>query len=250
MGIPSFQTLTLPTFIFFFVSSYLLAYFRIFHNWDPKHRAEASSCFISLTHGTTAVFMAIHALTTHTTKSPSPPTFSSPNTFLHNTVLEFSISYFSIDLLHYLIFFPNDTLFILHHLATLYVFFTCRFIVQHGSFALLVLLILAEITSFCQNVWTLAGYRKADLPVAGKVFDLISLPFFAFYTIVRGIIGPLFVYKMGVFYINQMAGDSIPVWAWVSWMIVIVTAILISIVWVFDHWIDWFKRRKARNKLA
>ncbi|KAK8516721.1 hypothetical protein V6N13_080827 [Hibiscus sabdariffa] len=226
----------LPTFFLFFLFIYLVAYFRVFRNWDPKHRAEASSCFISLTHGTPAVFMAIHALTN--TQSPS---FDAPNSLSHNTVLEFSIAYFLLDLLHYIIFLPNDTLFILHHLATLYVFVTCRFIVHHGSFSLLVLLILAEVTSFCQNVWTIAGFRRADLPVAGKVFDVLSLPFYAFYTVVRGIVGPFFVYKMGAFYVKDE--NSISVWAWVSWMIVIVTAILVSIVWVFDHWIDWFRRR-------
>ncbi|KAL4348491.1 hypothetical protein GQ457_17G000870 [Hibiscus cannabinus] len=235
----------LPTFFLFFLFIYLVAYFRVFRNWDPKHRAGASSCFISLTHGTPAVFMAIHALTN--TQSLA---FDSPNSLSHNTVLEFSISYFLLDLLHYIVFLPSETLFILHHLATLYVFFTCRFIVHHGSFSLLVLLILAEVTSFCQNVWTIAGIRRADLPVAGKVFDVLSLPFYAFYTVVRGIIGPFFVYKMGAFYMKDE--NSIPTWAWVSWMIVIVTAILVSIVWVFDHWIDWFRRRnyQAMKKVS
>ncbi|GMJ08199.1 hypothetical protein like AT5G14285 [Hibiscus trionum] len=240
-----FQTPNLPTFFLLFLFVYLFAYFLIFHNWDPKHRAGASSCLISLAHGTPAVFMAIQALT-----NTQSLTFDAPNALSHNTVLEFSISYFLLDLLHYLIFFPNDTLFILHHLATLYVFVTCRFIVHSGSFSLLVLLILAEVTSLCQNVWTIAGFRRADLPVAGKVFDVLSLPFYAFYTVVRGIIGPLFVYKMGVFYMNDE--NSIPMWAWVSWMVVIVTAILVSIVWVFDHWIDWFRRRnyQAMKKVA
>ncbi|KAL4298131.1 hypothetical protein GQ457_12G018440 [Hibiscus cannabinus] len=104
---------------------------------------------------------------------------------------------------------------------------------------LLVLLILAEVTSFCQNVWTITGFRIPDLPVAGKVFDVLYLSFYAFYVVVRGIIGPFFVYKMGAFYMKDM--NSILVWTWVSWMIVIVTTILVSI-WVFDHWIDWFRR--------
>ncbi|KAL4279894.1 hypothetical protein GQ457_03G023810 [Hibiscus cannabinus] len=42
----------LPTLFLYFFVIYLMAYFRVFRNWDPKHRVEASSYFISLTHGT------------------------------------------------------------------------------------------------------------------------------------------------------------------------------------------------------
>ncbi|KAK6252366.1 hypothetical protein QUC31_014086 [Theobroma cacao] len=222
---------------------------EVFRNWGPKHRPEASSCFISLAHGTPAVFMAAHALINTT---QSPPTFASPNSALDNVVLEYSISYFLMDLVHYLVFFPNDILFILHHLATLYVFFTCRYMVHHGAFALLVLLVLAEVTSLCQNVWTLAGFRRADAPAAAKLYELLSPPFYALYSVVRGILGPFFVYKMVVFYLSGVAGNLIPRWAWSSWIVVIVTAILVSIVWVFHHWIDWYKGRnyKAGKKVV
>ncbi|OMO81429.1 hypothetical protein COLO4_23618 [Corchorus olitorius] len=180
------------------------------------------------------------------------PTFASPNSALDNIVLEYSISYFLIDLLHYLIFFPTDILFILHHLATLYVFLTCRYIIHHGAFAFFMLLILAEVTSLCQNIWTLAGFRRADLPAAAKLYEFLSPPFYALYTLVRGILGPLLVYKMVVFYLSGVAENLIPRWAWVSWMFVIITAILVSIVWVFDHWVDWFKGRnyKAAKKVV
>ncbi|EOY00829.1 PREDICTED: uncharacterized protein LOC18609696 [Theobroma cacao] len=240
---------TFPTFFLLFLSIYLFAYFLVFRNWGPKHRPEASSCFISLAHGTPAVFMAAHALINTT---QSPPTFASPNSALDNVVLEYSISYFLMDLVHYLVFFPNDILFILHHLATLYVFFTCRYMVHHGAFALLVLLVLAEVTSLCQNVWTLAGFRRADAPAAAKLYELLSPPFYALYSVVRGILGPFFVYKMVVFYLSGVAGNLIPRWAWSSWIVVIVTAILVSIVWVFHHWIDWYKGRnyKAGKKVV
>ncbi|XVE74827.1 hypothetical protein DITRI_Ditri12bG0049600 [Diplodiscus trichospermus] len=242
------QTPSLPTFFFLFLFVYLFAYVLVFRNWGPKHRPEASSCFISLAHGTPAVFMAVNALI----NTQTPLTFASPNSGLDNVVLDYSISYFFVDLLHYLIFLPNDILFILHHLATLYVFFTCRYMVHHGAFALLVLLILAEVTSLCQNIWTLAGFRRADVPAAAKLYELLSPPFYAFYSVVRGIMGPLFVYKMGVFYLSGLAENLIPGWAWASWMVVIVTAILVSIVWVFDHWVDWCKGRnyKAMKKVV
>lgn len=174
--------------------------------------------------------------------------FASPNTNSQNIVLEFSIAYFVVDLLHYAVFFPSDILFICHHLATLYVFMTCRFVVRHGASALLVLLVLAEITSACQNVWTLAGFRKADTPAASKLYEFLSPRFYALYTICRVILGPLFVLKMGIFFLSGTANNVIPSWAWVSWMVVITTAIFVSISWVLNHWIEWFRERSRVQK--
>ncbi|KAE8099704.1 hypothetical protein FH972_017661 [Carpinus fangiana] len=51
---------------------------------------------------------------------------------------------------------------------------------------------------------------------------------------------------MGVFYASEAAGNMIPKWAWVSWMVVIVVAILVSILWVLNLWIDWCRERSHR----
>jgi hypothetical protein len=91
------------------------------------------------------------------------------------------------DLLHYIAFFPSDLLFIGHHLATLFVFVTCRFLVHHGACAILALLVLAESTSASQNAWTLAKARRDDVALAEKVCGLLSPPFYALYSIVRGL---------------------------------------------------------------
>ncbi|KAB2624875.1 hypothetical protein D8674_016535 [Pyrus ussuriensis x Pyrus communis] len=211
METPTLPTPTLPTFFSIFLLIYLSAYFLLFRNWGPKHRPGASSCLISLSHGSAAAAMAAHAIL----RSHKATTFASPNTATQNTVLEFSIAYFSLDLLHYLIFFPNDVLFILHHLATLYVFTTCRYAVRHGAHAILVLLFLAEITSGCQNAWTLAGFRRSGSPAAAKF---------------------------------GAADPVIPIWAWVSWMVVISTAICLSILWVLNLWIDWYKNKVQKKK--
>ncbi|KAH0672346.1 hypothetical protein KY290_024582 [Solanum tuberosum] len=128
-------------------------------------------------------------------------------------ILEYSIAYFLVDLLHYLILHPSDILFIAHHLATLYVFLTCRFIVHHGGVALISLLVLAEITSPLQNIWSLARYRRIDTPMAAKF-------------LVRGILGPLFVYKMGLAFASGKGDGVICRAMWMSWMVVIVSAIL------------------------
>lgn len=235
---------TLPIFFSIYLSTYIFAYYVIFRHWSPKTRPEAASCFISLAHGTPAVFLAIHAILQQLTKSnPNSLLLAHANTTSENIALEYSIAYFFADLLHYIIFFPNDLIFIGHHLATLFVFLTCRYLVCHGAFAILVLLVVAEVTSGCQNIWTLTNARKEDVPVAAKVNEFLSPVFYAFYSVARGVCGPLFVYKMGVFYLSGEADDVIPRWVWVSWMIVIVAANSVSILWVLNLWIGFFKER-------
>lgn len=133
----------LATFIFMFLIIYLFSYFKLFSAWNSKHRAEASSSFTSLVHGSPACILAVFSILQDSHSQLSA--FTSANTKFQNMVLEFSIAYFVIDSLHYMVFFPTDILFIAHHLATLYVFATCRFVVCHGSVPILVLLILAEI---------------------------------------------------------------------------------------------------------
>ncbi|KAL3501054.1 hypothetical protein ACH5RR_035503 [Cinchona calisaya] len=234
----------LLSFTLMFSIIYSLGYFLLLKKWGSS-RYEASSCFISLFHGTPAVILAISSLI----KSPQNNNFfhldfAAQNTSFQDLVLEFSIGYFIIDVLHYMIFIPKDVLFIAHHLATLYVLATCRYIVHHGAVSILGLLVLAEITSPCQNTWSLARYRKVDLPEAARYYEFLSPYFFTFYSAVRGILGPLYVLKMGAVFASGAAdGGLIPKWAWISWMIVIVVAIWVSILWVLNLWIDLSRRR-------
>ncbi|WCJ27506.1 TRAM LAG1 and CLN8 (TLC) lipid-sensing domain containing protein [Euphorbia peplus] len=229
----------LPLFFTLFIIIYLIAYLIVFRNWAPNLRPEASSCLISLFHGTPAVFLASFAIF-----SDSQRGFSSPNTISQNAVLDYSIAYFLMDLTHYIIFFPGDLLFIGHHLATLFVFITCRYLVFHGAYAILTLLVLAEVTSACQNAWTLAGARRVDVEFASKVYDLLSPPFYALYSVVRGFLGPYFVYRMTVFYMSGVADSVIPRWIWVSWVVVVVAAISVSILWISNLWVELFRERK------
>ncbi|XP_022154177.1 TLC domain-containing protein At5g14285-like [Momordica charantia] len=230
----------LPLFFSIFLSIYLVAYFLIFRNWSPKIRPEASSCAISFAHGTPAVFLASGAILADAARG-----FASANTDLQNSVLDYSIAYFLMDLLHYLIFFPGDLLFIAHHLVTLFVFVTCRYVVSHGAYAILVLLILAEVTSFCQNTWTLARARRGDAEFAARVYNILSPPFYVLYSIVRGFVGPYFLYKMGEFYANGGAESVIPKWVWMSWIFVVATAISVSILWISNLWVELFRERSS-----
>ena len=239
----------LLSFTLMFISIYLLAYTTLFKNWDTKKRPDASSCLISLAHGTPVVLLSLYANFLH----PQPPHhrhFAAQNTPLQTLVLDFSIAYFLIDTSHYFIFIPNDHLFIAHHLVVLYVFITCRFVVGSGGFAVLFLLALAEVTSPCQNAWSLARFWKDEVAWAERFYDGLSPYFYGFYTVVRGVVGPLVVYKMVVFYLNGGGSGVIPVWAWISWMVVIVSAILVSVLWVSNLWFNLFKERSKTKKLS
>ncbi|XP_021734421.1 TLC domain-containing protein At5g14285-like [Chenopodium quinoa] len=227
-----------------FLTIYLTGYFIIFKNWPPKFRPEGASCFISLFHGTPAAILAIFSLLNNNSSHQS---FFSQNTLLQNTILDYSISYFIMDLTHYLIFYPSDLLFIGHHLATLFVFITCRYLVSHGAFSILVLLILAEITSLLQNLWTLANAKRVESELAEKIYSILSLPFYVIYTIARVILGPLFVYKMGFSYFKGDGNGIIPTWVIISWICVIVTAITVSILWIWNLWVELFRQWREKK---
>lgn len=230
-----------PLFIFFtfFLLLYFVAYLLVFKNWTSRLRPEASSCFISLFHGTPAAILATFSLLSN----HNPHSFASPNTPFQNVVLEYSIAYFTMDLIHYLIFYPKEILFIAHHVATLFVFLTCRYAVSHGAFSILVLLVLAEVTSFLQNLWTLANVRRFDNEFAAKMYAVLSPPFYVLYTIVRGFLGPMFVYRMAAFYISGGADGLIPRWVWASWIGVVAAAIVVSILWIWNLWVDLTRER-------
>ncbi|CAH1433847.1 unnamed protein product [Lactuca virosa] len=238
----------LPYFTLMYISIYLIGYSTLFKKWDPKKRVDASSCLISLTHGTPVVFLSIYANFLHPEKPHQH--FAAQNTPFQAFVLDFSIAYFFIDTTHYLIFIPNDYLFIVHHLAVLYVFITCRYVVGYGGYAILFLLALAEVTSLCQNIWSFAKCRKDEVAVAAWLYSGLSPYFYGFYTMVRGVLGPLLVYKMVVFYWNGGGDGVVPMWAWGSWMVVIVNAILISVLWVSNLWVELFQERSKIRKLS
>nr|GEU82718.1 TLC domain-containing protein At5g14285-like [Tanacetum cinerariifolium]GEW11896.1 TLC domain-containing protein At5g14285-like [Tanacetum cinerariifolium] len=229
-----------------FFTIYLTAHFIVFRNWTAKTRPEAASCLISLAHGTPAVFLAMHAIFS----DPETHTFASKNNISQNNVLEYSIAYFIMDLCHLLIFDPKDVLFIFHHLATLFVFVTCRYLVFHGAYGVLVLLALAEVTSLLQNVWTLATAQKEENEVAARVLYKISVPFYSLYSVVRGFVGPLFVYKMVVFYSSGVADNVVPKWIWVSWICVVVMAISVSILWVTNNWVALYRERMFKVEIG
>ncbi|XP_051122296.1 TLC domain-containing protein At5g14285-like [Andrographis paniculata] len=238
MEIPKLHDSSLPVFlILWYMLLYILGYFILFKNWDKRYRPEASSCLMSLAHGSLAPVLSIFSIL-QSQKSITKIDFTFPNTPFQNLVLEYSIAYFCTDLLHYMVFNPGDVLFIAHHLGTLYVLATCRYVIQHGAVAILGVLVLAEVTSICQNTWSLARHQKGESAKAASVFDFLSPIFYAYYSVVRGILGPMFVCGIVGVFSSGAADGVIPRWAWISWIVVMVSGIGASILWVVHLWID------------
>ncbi|KAL1193566.1 TLC domain-containing protein [Cardamine amara subsp. amara] len=234
----------LPLFFSIFIFVYLIGYLFIFRRWSPESRPLASSCLMSLLHGVAAVVLSTRALVSNPNRG-----FSSPNNQSQNSVLDFSSAYFFADLLHLSVF-PSpaggDSLFAAHHAAVLFVFLTCRYLVAHGACALLALLIIAEATSVCQNSWTLADARGPDAPLAVSVHRFVTLPFYASYSVCRCVLAPLLIFKMTWFYVSGGADDVIPRWVWVSWTVVIFTAVTVSILWIWNLWVLFFQEKYSK----
>ncbi|KAK7265093.1 hypothetical protein RJT34_32709 [Clitoria ternatea] len=246
ISLESLQSWAVFPFFLIFLTIYLIGYFIVFRNYSPMIRPESSSCLISIFHGTPAALLAGAAILADADRG-----FAAPTTAFQKLVLDYSTAYFLTDLLHYMIFSPRDVLFIAHHLATLFVVGTCRHVVSHGAFSVLVLLVLAEVTSACHNAWTLAGARRTDNPRAAKLYDALSVSYYTVYSVIRGLVGPYFMYRMVAFYARGGARGLVPVWVWVSWVLVVVMAIGVSIMWISNLWVQLYKERtrKLEEKL-
>ncbi|CAJ1947574.1 unnamed protein product [Sphenostylis stenocarpa] len=232
-----------PKFFSLFLSIYLFGYFVIFRKWGPKIRPEASSCLISLFHGTPAALLAAAAVLSAENRS-----LAAANTNFQNLVLDYSAAYFAADLVHLVAFFTGggDLTFVFHHIATLFVTLTCRHAAAHGAVAVLTLLALAEATSALQNAWALARVRQNDAPFAASVVNVLSVPFYGLYSVVRGLLGPYFVFRMAAFYSGGGADGVIATWVWISWIAVVSMAIAGSVAWVWNLWVEVYRERSRK----
>ncbi|BAU01559.1 hypothetical protein LR48_Vigan10g212100 [Vigna angularis] len=230
-------------FFTFFFFIYLLGYFIIFRKWSPKIRPEASSCLISLFHGTPATVLAVAAVLSAENRS-----LAAANTNFQNLVLDYSAAYFAADLVHLATFFTGsgDLTFVFHHFATLFVILTCRHVAVHGAVAVLTLLAIAEVTSAPQNAWALARARRKDAQFAASVASVLSVPFYGLYSVVRGLLGPYVVFRMAAFYSGGGAEGFIATWVWISWVVVVSVAIAASIAWVSNLWIEVYEERSRK----
>eukprot|EP01018_Ginkgo_biloba_P020797 Gb_09304 [translate_table: standard] len=230
-----------------FAALYAFGYFVLFRSWKGKNRFEAASCGISLVHGTTTCLLSTYDML------KNPWKLDAPNTDLENKIMELSIAYFMVDLLHYLIVNPSDYLYIFHHIATSCYMSSCRYYTGHGGLSAISLVATGEATSPFQNVWTISRMARTESPLANRIYTLMSPYFTLFFTVMRCIVGPYLTWKLARFYFAGKADAVIPRWLAYTWMIIVILAILGSTVWVYKLWAGlirfYARKRSPKNKV-
>eukprot|EP00897_Mesotaenium_endlicherianum_P000910 jgi/Mesen1/1081/ME000123S00256 len=216
------------SFVFFSIV-YLVGYYLVFRKWLGRERAEAASCLISLAHGTTTVALTASYFFDY------PWRLAAPNSDRQVRIMEFSIAYFVLDLVHLFVAAPDDVLFIAHHVATLLYMFTC-IAYGHGAVSVMVLVAAGEATSPVQNVYTLAKMARTWSTTGAAVYRAILVPFTIFYSLLRGVLGPWIIVQLVLFYSSGAADAVLPRWVANLWMGITVLAVTGSFVWVLELW--------------
>jgi len=123
-------------FLFMFLSIYPICYFILFRDRRPAIRIKYSSCMISSVHAISVSILGAIAIFSDINLG-----FAANNTAFQKITLYCSIAYFIANLLHYVVFFPKAARFVAPQLASLFVVFTCRHVVSHGTFYVFFLLV-------------------------------------------------------------------------------------------------------------
>ena len=115
-----------------------------------------------------------------------------PNTPVQSLQLQFSMGYLIADTLYFLLFAPNDLLFLGHHaLSGLYLFSSLK--LGLGGISAIFVFFMGEITSPLFNIFSVAKELKHDHPLAARVLEYTS-PIFTFsFVLVRSIISPVLI---------------------------------------------------------
>lgn len=228
-----------------------MGYWVIFARRWPRgtlERYKAASCCMSIVHGTStslaAIIYMLHLLYTHndlasinTEGHPKQVSWlnshlGAPNTPFQEAIMEYSTAYFLIDLLHYVLFVPNQPLFILHHIFTTSYMLSCRFYTKHGAFSTIVLFAVAECTSFLQNLWSFASLTENT-----SLFNSLNVPFLTIFTVFRGVATPWATWKLCAYYLfSAEASSVVPYWLALYWMGSVFMGITGSLYWVAMHW--------------
>ncbi|KAI5055568.1 hypothetical protein GOP47_0029089 [Adiantum capillus-veneris] len=223
------QSFSLPASIPLFIAIYAVGYFSLFPQWKYKARFEAASCSMSLVHGAISFTLAAYNLL-HV-----PWQLDAPNSPHQNSLMDFSIAYFLVDLLHYVLFVPEDYKFIFHHVATSIYMLTCKYYVGHGAVSVMALMAVGEITTPLQSVWTIARLGRVISPRAKRIYESASLPFTILFTVARGIVGPILTWKLCKFYLLNEGRQVIPFWLAALWMGMVVIGMAGSVMWMQSY---------------
>ena len=109
------------------------------------------------------------------------------NTGVELQLMSFSFSYFSHDLLHFLLVEPSDSVLLLHHLIAIG-FYTSVIHAQQGGVAMLAALLMGEATNPLQCLWYLSKLSHST-----SLYLLVSPVFTACFLLMRVIVVPLWV---------------------------------------------------------
>ncbi|MCO5575834.1 hypothetical protein L7F22_029639 [Adiantum nelumboides] len=231
-----------------FAGIYILGYCIIFARRWPRgapERYKAASCCMSIVHGpSTSLAATLYMIRLFYMERQHPSAYphdrnswlnshlGASNTPFEEAIMEFSIAYFLIDLLHYVLFVPNQPLFIIHHIFTTSYMLSCRFYTRHGGFSTIVLFAVAECTSWLQNLWTIASLTKST-----ALFNKLNIPFLTMFTIFRGIVTPWATWQLCQYYLFSLQALAVvPNWLALYWMCSVFMGIVGSLYWVAAHW--------------
>lgn len=225
-----------------FTAVYFIGYLFVVHKlYKGQLRYDAASCGISLIHGSAVAVLSCHQIFSQKW------VLDAPNTHMQDKIMEYSMAYFIVDLVNYVITNPGDYLFIGHHVATLTYMISCRYFIEHGAMSVMCLIAAGEITSPIQNIWTLSRMAREDSPTAKKIYTNLSPFFTLFFTVVRGGFGPYLTWVLGKFYLGGHADKIMPRWLACCWMFKIAFAIFGSMVWVYKLWVGLIKFYSKRS---
>ncbi|KAH7414882.1 hypothetical protein KP509_14G015900 [Ceratopteris richardii] len=195
----------LPWSCVFFTGLYLLGYWVVFARRWPHgavDRFKAASCCMSIVHGTS------------TMKFWLASRLGAANTRFEEAIMEYSTAYFLVDLVHYLLFVPNQPLFVLHHVFTSSYMLSCRFYTGHVAFSTIILFVVGESTSFLQNVWTISL-----LTHGAKLFNLLNVPFLIIVSIFPGVLTPWATWQLCLYFLfSREASAVVPFPLALYWM--------------------------------
>ncbi|KAJ7532090.1 hypothetical protein O6H91_14G072000 [Diphasiastrum complanatum] len=226
--------------ICFFVAIYTVVCLTLFRRWKGRKRQRAASCCISLVHGTISATLAAHDMACR--RSSASWKLDARNSSFQNGVMEFSMAYFLVDLLHYLYAVPDDYLFIGHHISTLTYMLSCRYFTRHGATSVMYLIAVGEATTPLQCVWNLSRMAREDHRLAMQIYTFLSPIFTVIFTFVRGCLGPYLLWKLSSFYLRGQSSSSvIPRWLAYFWMLKAALAVVGSLLWVYKLWVGLFK---------
>ena len=113
--------------------------------------------------------------------------YLAPNAGVELQLMSFSFSYFSHDLLHFLLVEPSDSVLLLHHLIAIG-FYTSVIHAQQGGVAMLAALLMGEATNPLQCLWYLSKLSNST-----TLYLLVSPVFTVCFLLMRVVVVPLWV---------------------------------------------------------